>query len=368
MKEVKNINISQSLVAAFIKTKLHWQAFAIALLFALALLSILEPFWQTNDDVGFLMRIEGFGTAAEATELTVASNVLWGRLVSYIPNVGGISGYSLAMLAVVLLVGYSILFTLLRLEKGFFLTILSFALIVTRPFLSPQFTVNAGLLVLAALLWWQLFSRFDSIWALTLGCVLFFLGFLIRWNQSVLVLAVAIPFIPWRAFLVRTSGRIALTSLVLLVFFAFFTNIQAQSGPEWENFRQFKAPRVSIIDYGAANKLSQDVNLLNRHGYSVNDLLLIRGWFFEDPALIDSDALESMIKEIGPRYAHDDSLKNAINSLIALGDNRILFLSLAAIFIVVLLPGWQSFLSWGICLSFLLYFGFIGRPGIMDNV
>jgi len=74
------------------------------------------PRWETNDDIAMAMVAHGFGLAAEASANIIFSNVLWGYLVSSLPSIGGVLGYSIGTVAVLFISGAGILFYLRRLS------------------------------------------------------------------------------------------------------------------------------------------------------------------------------------------------------------------------------------------------------------
>src|SRR4051812_21030066 len=70
-----------------------------AALLSIVLLTSLPPYWETNDDVGMAMMIEGYGFAAYPSPTIVFSNVLYGYTLAALPQIGDISRYSLASIA-----------------------------------------------------------------------------------------------------------------------------------------------------------------------------------------------------------------------------------------------------------------------------
>ena len=152
------------------------------------------------------MVAHGYGVAAFGTPNIIFSNVLWGYLVRAIPQIGGILGYSIATLGVLITVGAVVLFGLygsVRLHSS--LSML--ALLLVRPVLLPQFTINAGLLLVSAIICCHLFARQDNWQARLIGCLLAFSSYLVRSNEFLLVLFVALPLLPWRTLLLRRFLR-----------------------------------------------------------------------------------------------------------------------------------------------------------------
>ena len=109
----------------------------LSLLLAAALIVTLclafDPRWETNDDVARSMAAHGYGFAAYSSPHLFFSNVLWGYLVRAVPAINGVLGYSVATMAVLLVVGWATLYFLLRLGAGYLLGILAVALLIARP-------------------------------------------------------------------------------------------------------------------------------------------------------------------------------------------------------------------------------------------
>lgn len=97
------------------------------------------------------MLAHGYGIAASGSPNIVFSNVIWGYLVRALPSVAGVDGYSIATLGVLILVGAVILHGLTRLGSHWLTATAAVMLLLVRPVLFPQFTVNAGLLAVAGL-------------------------------------------------------------------------------------------------------------------------------------------------------------------------------------------------------------------------
>ena len=72
------------------------QVTAIAVI-AVAILHLVvaEPFWLTNDDPGMAMAVHGFGVVGDGfPPWVVHSNIAWGYLARWMPDFGGVLGYT----------------------------------------------------------------------------------------------------------------------------------------------------------------------------------------------------------------------------------------------------------------------------------
>src|SRR5690242_5295495 len=160
-----------------------------AVLFAL-LVAFAPLRWETNDDPGMAMAAHGYGLAAIGTPNLVYSNVLWGHLVRAIPSLGGVLGYSLAALAALFAAGWTLLHATRRAGAPWYAAIAGVYVVVIPAVLAPQFTLTAGLLTAAAVMAARDYARRrDPAWlvgAVALGLA----GFLVRYEEFLLVLAV----------------------------------------------------------------------------------------------------------------------------------------------------------------------------------
>lgn len=311
------------------------------------------------------MIAHGYGLAANASPQLVFSNVLWGYMVRAIPTINGVLGYSLATLAVLLAVGWAMLYFMLRLGAGYLIGFLAAALLIARPTLFPQFTVNAGLLTAAAVIGWQVYARCGSSGSLVAACLLAFLGYLIRDNEFFLVLGVALPFLPWRALRELRQAQIAFFFLAVAIVFAAAFDHWSYSGPEWQSFMELDAPRTAFTDFGAAKHLKQRPEILARHHYSENDIDLVRAWFYADPQIANPKSLNAMLAELGPLHMQEGGARSGFSAIESLSAPILLPLLLPALLLLLLMPRWSVALAWALFLAALFAIGVAGRPGIL---
>ncbi|MGH8555984.1 MAG: hypothetical protein ACRESZ_00710, partial [Methylococcales bacterium] len=90
------------------------------------------------------------------------------------------------------------------------------------------------------------------------------------------------PLLPWRALHLIRSPKIAIVILIIAIVVSSVLDHQAYQGPEWSDFKV--TPILGrFTDFGAGELLKQRPDILERYGYSSNDLDLITAWFFIDP-------------------------------------------------------------------------------------
>ena len=338
---------------------------AISAAFALSLCLVFDARWETNDDVAMSMVAHGYGVAAFGSPNLIFSNVLWGCLVRAIPQISGIPGYSIATLSVLIIVGAVLLFGMYRLGAGYIASLFMLALLLVRPVLFPQFTINAGLLMVAAVICCQLFRRLDNLQVLLIGCLLAFASFLVRTNEFFLVLLAALPLFPWRTLLRRRSSLVALLVLVMVMAGSKVIDHRAYQGEQWKAFNELNPVRTPFTDFGADEHLKKRPDILGRYGFSPNDIDLIREWFFVDPEIVAPPSLQAMLAELGPLPAQGNSVAKGWAGIQTFWDPKLLPLVLAALLLALLRPSWRVAVSWGLCIAGVFVIGLSGRPGII---
>src|ERR1700689_3725474 len=194
-----------------------WVAWSISVGLVVLLCSISSPIFETNDDVHLAMIAPGHGIATGGSPRLVYSNGLWGYLIRLVPEIWGVPGYSLITLGIVVVVGAVVIQSVLATGIGIAGAIAVLTLFVARAVLVPQYTINAGLLMVAAVVCWDRFDKqgSDGRLALCAGCLLAYCSFLVRAHEFILVLGVALPLMPWRSFFLRGDAKVALILLVV---------------------------------------------------------------------------------------------------------------------------------------------------------
>jgi hypothetical protein len=361
------VNTALSALIPVRREYLAWVGWPISVGLVFLLCSISSPIFETNDDVHLSMIAHGYGIATGGSPRLVYSNVLWGYLIRLMPQIWGVLGYSLITLGILVVVGAVVIRSVLATGIGIAGGIAVLTLVVARAVLIPQYTINAGLLMVAAVVCWRRFEKQESgaRFALLAGCVLAYCSFLVRSQAFLLVLGVALPLLPWRSLYLRRDAKVALILLVVAIGASFLINHLAYRGAEWGEFDRFNAVRIPYNDYGAAEHLKDRPDILRRYGYSANDVDLITDWFFEDPKIADPDKLKSMLRELGPLAFQAGSLEKAWKGVSELASSdKLLPIVLAALFLAVMRPRWRVFGVWGLCLGALFTLGLMGRPGV----
>lgn len=311
------------------------------------------------------MVAHGYGIATVGMPNLIFSNVLWGYLVRTIPQISGVWGYSIATIGVLIIIGAVIIHALRKLSFGWLMSLSIVILLLVRPVLFPQFTINAGLLTLGAVICWNFYSRQKSMQALVIGCLLAFSGYLVRSHEFLLVLLIASPLLPWSKLAKDRAGQVSIIALLLAIGAASFVDHKAYQSDAWQSFNALNPARALITDFGADTQLKNHPEILARHGYSANDINLIRSWFFVDENIANPHALNAMLMEIGPLPAQSNALNNGWIGIKTFANPVLLPGFLMAFFLLLLMPNRKLFMTWALCLAAFFALGIMGRPGVL---
>lgn len=325
-------------------------ALGIAVTFVLGICISLEPQWHSNDDVALSMVAHGYGLNAVSSPNLIFSNVVWGMLVQAIPWIGNTPGYSVATLAVLVISGAVIVMALARLGTSTAAAIGLLILVLTRPVLFPQFTINAGLLAVAAVASVLVYARHRDGFCLFVACLLAFLSFLVRSLEFMFVMLVSLPLIPWRQLARDKRTLLGTAGLALAIAGAVLADKQAFNNEHWQVFNELDPVRAQFTDFGAAVPLANSPKILERHDYSPNDINLIKTWFFADPEIVKPETLKSMLDELGPLPDPARSLRSALAGIQALLHPHLLPLTLSSLLLLLLHPCRQVVAAW-LCFS-----------------
>lgn len=362
---------------------------AVILISAFILLSLYEPFWQTNDDPIFAMLINGYGLAAEPAINILNGNFLWAMIVRLIPDFLDISNYVWLQYFFVLS-SILIIWRNLCINKGIWPIKLLFVLnLLFYAFLFPQYTVTAYYCSLAGVLSFISYINYAKpggpklnglLAASLLFSVLFFLffGFLIREMAffSTLLLGIFIYPIPYARFF-RIGGhsqksfrqapvlnkkyyvKIIAVFVLLGAGVACITMINSglKKSENWDYINEWQKIRQGIADREFDNFFINQPELLNRYGLTPNDFQLLQHHFSADAGLRKISEIEA-IKREAPGIAYlTQRIDTSFKSVSYLFDGK---LELYSFFILLLFIKRYDRKTLFMLLAFLAYFGIIG--------
>ncbi len=339
-------------------------SFATAAVLVLVLMVAFPPFWETNDDVAMSMMAHGYGLAAYASPYLLFSNIAWGQLLTFLPPIGGVLAYSWVSLATVFATAWAVLYFMERLRIARWLGIAVVALVFTKAVAFPQFTVTAGLLTVGAVLGWRTYSQVPDVRILILSTALALVGFLVRYDECVLTLVVALPLLLERRLLADRGFLLSVATLFLAAAAFSLLHAQAYDAPEWRRHGELSFLVKAFADYGALSHFAAHPELAQRHGFSLNDLALFTRFFYVDPAIADPERLGALLGELDPVKVAQSNLPTGIRAIRALAQPSIVALTAAAIVLgVVLKPGRRLIAAWILFLAAIFTIGLLGRAG-----
>ena len=264
------------------------------------------------------MIAHGYGLAAFGSPDLVFSGVLWGYAVRALPSIDGVLGYSIGTLLVLLLSGSLILYFLQQLGVRNYIALLATLLITLHAVMLPQYTTNAGLAGIAAILGLWVYARSKNSAVLIVSATCAFVGYIIRSQEVLLVAVVALPLLSYRQLGGDKKLQLAAILFVAAVGLSEFVDYRHYSGPEWQRYEELSFPRRAFTDFGAGDQLRKHPEILRRYGYSLNDVNLMESWFFVDQKTGDPRILRTMLARLGPLRFVGGGLAGAINSIWAL--------------------------------------------------
>ncbi len=331
------------------------------------MLMIFEPRWETNDDLAMSMIIHGYGNNAYSSPQIVFSNVLWGAFIWLMPTSNGILTYSWVTLALLLLVAWAISYFQVRLGCPYLIAIGLTILVMSRAIVFPQFTLNAGLATVAAVIGLMVYKQSSSIWILAVTSILAFIGFLIRSREFALVILVTLPLLPWRFLVSNRRFLIAFFILFIAIILSVSIDYSSYQLPEWDRFRELNSVRFYFTDYRAAQHLRSYPHIISQFGYTDNDLSLISNWFFADPTIANADNLKKMLTQLPSTSIFYNNLSLISQGFQPLVDKNLLSITLTAgLFFLICSPRcYLLILAWSIFLLALFIMAVSGRPGIV---
>lgn len=340
--------------------------FIIAATLFILLTTLFEPRFASNDDVAMSMVLHGYGIAQTAKPHIFFSNIIWGYIVQLIPTINGILGYSLATLSILFSISWAVMFILIRFGLGYVLSFGLVLLIMARPILFPQFTMNAGLLAMTSVMWIKLYEYDLNKTHLLQAFVFAYIGFLIRSHELILIFAVASPFFPWKLLRYDHYFQRFLLFFLSSIMVSLLLDYRAYQTPEWTDFNEFNHLRAAFTDFGAMKYFRIHPELITKFGYTKNDLLLISNWFFEDSSICSPDRLSSILSQINIENFFFVNILDNFKIFNILLLHPICVLSIPALFSLLFHSERRKiFFSWFAFLLAMMIMTLCGRPGVI---
>jgi hypothetical protein len=277
-----------------------------ALLVALIALVLFTPFYQTNDDVAMRLLAEGnFVPESGPLPFLMFTNIVVGALLRVLYGLApSLPWYDLVLGASMAAATAGFLCIWLGSRKWYELAwSIVFAVFFLLPgFVNVQFSIaglgcaGAGIALLVRAAVAPLDERLFR-WHVLFGAILVLLGSMVRAEGAALMLleggVLALPFAigAFRDVTLRPRWKrtlVAGVAAVALAVVAFGANHLAyERARGWQEFYQYNFARARIAEYLTADRITPEhvARLTKQVGWTHNDFLLFRNWFFTDPNL-----------------------------------------------------------------------------------
>lgn len=317
------------------------------------------PYFDTNDDAGLMLitsgRVLSPTPSGEAYWLHPFLSHTLASLYRFAPDM---PWYGLMHVSSLVLAFWSILYALLlngfswRQLALFLICLVAFGLpsVISLQFTKTAFLVGLGGLFLCAMTLQQSFTQQGTSRLMRLrlggGLLLLVLSLMIRRESLYLVAALSVPLIVFLAWSARKSQSLLffltiLTGLSLLLFALASVHARAYTrSPEWIRFQRLLQLKAEFLDYAHIPYNAQTEPYFREVGWSENDYLCLRRWFYIDPKIYSPEKLQAIVAHFPPTTRSRADIRRAVLALHShFRADRILWL---------LLPLWLSIILLGI--------------------
>lgn len=348
---------------------LFWKILALNLIFALFLIAIAEPYYETDDDFAAIALPGGF--YGEASGDLVFNNIVLGQILKLLTGLCPVLSWHWGLMFAASVLSYSVIGVVLIKKMGYKYGLFFFSvfLIVT----CYQFYVLLNFTRVAALAtaggWCgALYSMEYGTWkkGLIPSGLLLIYGAVLRFDSWLMVSAVAFSYFcvatlvqlhPFSAgsisgFLRRKIKYMAaLTGIVLVVgALAVISQMYYNATPEWQDYNEYNHARSLLLDYGIPDYAT------NQEGYealgiSQDDLSMLQSWSFGDPEVFSLDHMQQMagMREKSP-WTFTELGKNLLDSCRYLLQAPLFLMGLFFIIVTMLLSKRKYPVSQGVLL------------------
>jgi len=318
------------------------------------------------------MLVHGYGIAAHPTLFLPVSNAIISYVAQHIPTVFTLPGFITLEIVLLFLSLWGIIYYLLRTSISLSMLLLVASLLCLRPVLLPQYTVTAGLLIIAAFLFLILCAKEKNAFYALIGVIFAWSGFLLRQQQFFLTLLITTPFfilLPrGTCFPSRKTTIVIAASIITLCTISSVIDYKSKHSPELRKYTEFLDAMIPVWNYGAGRALQQRPDILEKYQYSANDIKLLNSHFYETDQYTDTKTIRQMLIELGTAYKYDNGVSNGVMSLKAFFNPQLFPLILLSLALCCLLPlqGRERLVfisSLFLTLTIFFFIGALGRPG-----
>jgi len=266
----------------------------------------LQPIWYRNDDLVIAFLSKGINLSDKSIYTTYDTNIFLNYLYAKFPNILNIMSYSIIQFVLMFISMNIILSLMLRNSERKVYFLIAFTMVTIPTLLNPTFTITAGWVAIASLMFCKNAIQENKDWKLITGALLLIVSSLIRDEVTLIVFLVFL----FSLFINKENLKfdrikMSIIGITLLTLFATqFINRSVYKNDQFQ-FGQDFAKNISypINDYGADLLLENNPQLIDKYGYSINDIKLMRNYFNVDKNLIEPNKVSKLLNEVGWKSA-----------------------------------------------------------------
>lgn len=334
----------------------------LSVLIVFGIVTLFEPLFFTNDDVGMMFILEGaMNYSSPSTGLIFVNRVL-GELMALLPSIGGVPKYSLFMMLCLVFVFASLIYALWSAGFNQFFSVFIIIVLLTRYVLFPQFTIMSGLLTGAGLLLLYVKGKEIKNWEAVIVLLLITVGFGYRFLEGVLLVGICLPFFIKKEFFnIKNLLLVVVTGCSIVAMHLY--DKSSYDNQNFSEFNEFHLDRAYLHGYGGYANILVNPDRYRDLNYSDNDLVLMRHGFYLDQSQIQPKMIKRLVDLANTNITKRLNLRHVFRSFNGLFD-----MSHCGIYAIVLCllflysPKLSCFTAFGLLLSVFLYFAYEGRP------
>ena len=276
------------------------------------------PIYFKNDDVIMSMLSGGYGQMYDKSNLIMNSNIILGHLSIYLPNFFGIVPYNYLNILFLSICFMFLGETINKITTKFLISLIVLLASSLFILIRPTFTTIAGYLSVAAMLNIYLYNKNSEKKHLLYGFTLLLFASLIR--DEMVIFFIIFTFVIIMQSIQKDSREVITYASIFSILFVFtqIINRIPYNSDFLKQLKDFALVLDPIVNYNADRSILQKTELLLLNNYTINDINLIRNWYFLDLHMIDPSRLMNLLSEAGWRgrtinLDMSESITNSLN-------------------------------------------------------
>lgn len=317
--------------------------------------------FNTNDDVGRSMRVHGYGYFVSDSPFILYSNFIWGWILSSLPKIGWMTPYYWMTIVILTVITWTFIYYLWQ-RLPWYLAISMAYIAVTYAIITPQFTINAGLLAVSMILALRSYRHTNRSIDLYLAICFGVLSLLIRERQFLLTSIIGLMFLPVRHLWCAIPARRAIILLFVFCISIVSTDrIIHATNPTYIRINQLRSAYDPIEDYKGLAYLQKNRHIIEQSGYSINDLRLISRYFWYNSNFTNRTKLEAINQQIDIVQYLNMTVRYGADAVYGLRDQFYLSYFIAIAALMLYTRSWRILLAVFCLIGMTWVFGASGR-------